>query len=648
MENQKFKNIGKIIIVILAVAICFFLLLPFLEPDSADGKQAQAAKKASPQIFTSNPLSELVRKVYAMFSRDQRRKERARLAAAQAQQAAQPLAQQDSVHAEQATENKENTAQAAASYDRYGNAEFVNEDGEWILVRQTAPEAAQRGMHDISSKENAYDKYVHLDRAAKYTPPATPAQPEIPDSKWARVWQPIKNFFTGSTPKSQHLAKADAPHATALGTSAAASKATDVSLPGVQVSSDNFRVADLINGNDDSSFNPIFLILDPEGRIVDIATRLKETAHKVLTGQDADKATQAIDKEKQSLIAYAKEHFKQQMEQDAQKAQPIEVQKALENLCEASQATSFYTIEDQPLCSAKHQQRQDVAEQDIQAAQAAGRQELRQFFIENFQIDPGTTQPVDMLVIFGKTDPQPLEEIDMDDPDNIPSEVLMKYRYLYKQKGCEEQPCYWVGRSEREDDEHVHTMKQTVDSSGLAYLGDPNNILAPLAEQYAQQNSSSSNEENGEESAENTQKTDQTWPYWVPYNLRDIEQLNQRNTPGRDKQGHPTRPESPFVVFVPSAANANKMLEALPMLPVVIYDNPQAGEPEQILSQQNQANSLERGRQLRRRVEDRLEDGHNVLQQAGEQMQDTGTSQILQHALNRLRDELSQSNQQGK
>ena len=84
MENQKFKNIGKIIIVILAVAICFFLLLPFLEPDSADGKQAQAAKKTSPQIFTSNPLSELVRKVYAMFSRDQRRKERARLAAAQA------------------------------------------------------------------------------------------------------------------------------------------------------------------------------------------------------------------------------------------------------------------------------------------------------------------------------------------------------------------------------------------------------------------------------------------------------------------------------------------------------------------------------------------------------------------------------------
>ena len=54
-SKQKAKIAGKIIIIVLSMAILFFLLLPFLENPAAS--ETSNGKKASPQIFTSNPLS---------------------------------------------------------------------------------------------------------------------------------------------------------------------------------------------------------------------------------------------------------------------------------------------------------------------------------------------------------------------------------------------------------------------------------------------------------------------------------------------------------------------------------------------------------------------------------------------------------------
>ena len=66
-KRDKCKSAGKLIVVILSLAILFFLLLPFLD-NSAPASGEANGKKASPQIFTSNPLSDLVQKVYNLFA----------------------------------------------------------------------------------------------------------------------------------------------------------------------------------------------------------------------------------------------------------------------------------------------------------------------------------------------------------------------------------------------------------------------------------------------------------------------------------------------------------------------------------------------------------------------------------------------------
>ena len=77
-------------------------------------------------------------------------------------------------------------------------AEFFmqNEDGEWVLVRQRTPETSHAGMHEISVKENAYDRYVKQERLARFSPTSSAAQrEEVPESKLARLFNPIKRFF---------------------------------------------------------------------------------------------------------------------------------------------------------------------------------------------------------------------------------------------------------------------------------------------------------------------------------------------------------------------------------------------------------------------------------------------------------------------
>ena len=148
LKSDRAKTAGKFIVIMLCFAILFFLLLPFLDnPDAASGEKN---KKAVPQIFTSNPLSDLVRKVYALFSRNQKR--------APGQSASGHLlayggpqpgrAPADTRYSASPGEKERSFTFSASKEENdetYDQASLMNEDGEWILVRQTAPETFQRG-----------------------------------------------------------------------------------------------------------------------------------------------------------------------------------------------------------------------------------------------------------------------------------------------------------------------------------------------------------------------------------------------------------------------------------------------------------------------------------------------------------------------
>lgn len=67
------KTIGKIVLVFTCVAVIVFLLLPFLEttsPAPANAQASASAQKATPQIFTSNPLTALVQRMARLLRRN--------------------------------------------------------------------------------------------------------------------------------------------------------------------------------------------------------------------------------------------------------------------------------------------------------------------------------------------------------------------------------------------------------------------------------------------------------------------------------------------------------------------------------------------------------------------------------------------------
>lgn len=653
MPNLKANTVGKFVILILAVAICFFLLLPFLEPDTTAVPAQANPSKATPQIFTSNPLSELVRKVYAIFSRDQQRQERARQAAVQKQQLAQLTRQNttaDARYATEKTQREETSLQAGSSYAHYQDAQFMNGNGDWVLVRQTAPETAQRGMHDISSKDDAYDTYVRLDQSAQYAPTAKPVQPEIPSSGWVRIWQPIKDFFSFSKP-SEKIEKTETEKPFALASAAGERESRHaLDLPNTQVNAP-FNVADWAAAGNNSLY-PVFAILNPENTLTNVANRLRESALDILGEKDAPKAVNEINKKEKEMVALAHQYFNNQLTKDAKGATAIDIQKTISVSC--GKASSLYNTSQSNSCSAGQpggNQPENIAKakQAALEEQQKGREEFHQFLKQNLGIDYHAKEPIHMLVLFGKTKAGKLPETANQDQM---SEAERKYRFLYTAKGCDKQDCYWVGRNSLPQDTQEPVAENAVNSAGLSYWGDPNNVLVPLMDQYKKEQEQKKNKQEGQEIEENSEQTnqekeeDQTWPFYVPYTKEDMRRVNAHNKPGHTSKGKLAKPEDPFITFSPSAKNVEDMKEVLPLLSLVIYDNPHAKEQQQILSQQNQQQAPERGQKIRERVLERMKEGSELLQLLGAQLQESGGKTIIQNSLQQAAQDLANVGQQ--
>ena len=196
------KTIGKIVLVFICVAVIVFLLLPFLEttaPAPANAQASAAAQKATPQIFTSNPLTALVQRMARLLRRTNAQQKAQIAQKSGDDHAAQPEQLADARAALKKGPANQETADGVATSGRYnyGDASMQTEDGDWVLIRQTAPEGMEPGMHEINTQENAYDRYIRQERAARFTPAAdsTSKETQVPDSKLARLFSPITKFF---------------------------------------------------------------------------------------------------------------------------------------------------------------------------------------------------------------------------------------------------------------------------------------------------------------------------------------------------------------------------------------------------------------------------------------------------------------------
>lgn len=182
------------------LVLVLFLLLPFLETTAPNtATDATQAKKASPQIFTSNPLTDLVNRIARFFGKKNKTSaptdaDNRRLTAQQADHLFGVSQEENAVYASQ----HEATTQTGSytTPEQYEQALFQTADGAWVLVHQKSPEGAAHGMHEINTRDNAYDTYIKQERMARFTPTAVaPKQESLPDSRLARLFRPIKKFF---------------------------------------------------------------------------------------------------------------------------------------------------------------------------------------------------------------------------------------------------------------------------------------------------------------------------------------------------------------------------------------------------------------------------------------------------------------------
>lgn len=182
------------------LVLVLFLLLPFLETTAPNtATDATQAKKASPQIFTSNPLTDLVNRIARFFGKKNKTAaptvaDNRRLTAQQADHLFGVSQEENAVYASQ----HEATTQTGSytTPEQYEQALFQTTDGAWVLVHQKSPEGAALGMHEINTRDNAYDTYIKQERMARFTPTAVaPKQESLPDSRLARLFRPIKKFF---------------------------------------------------------------------------------------------------------------------------------------------------------------------------------------------------------------------------------------------------------------------------------------------------------------------------------------------------------------------------------------------------------------------------------------------------------------------
>lgn len=461
-NKHKAKTAGKIIIIVLSLAILFFLLLPFLDSPAASG--GAGGKKAVPQIFTSNPLSDLVQKVFAMFKRDSQKAPSysdgmtEEMLASLSPEEQQKYALQ---RAEEEGKNFEYSTEVDASY-AYGEAGMVNENGEWILVRQTVPESANLGMHEINTRESAYDRHVRQERAARYTGKAgADAGPAIPDSKWARLWKPIKTFFTGED-EADTVQEATGEKAYLLASAGSG-------LGHGKTANDGSRSSNR-NSTNPSPFNisynggrtlTLAEIIDPESTLNETRDNILKEAKKMLTPQQYNKFETKMKLLTQEQIDNIRQQLTNDIFAEAEGKTPEDLILQTFNLCNKTGSSGFY---------------QSNPEEGSCGAGISNKEELKEENFKKIKEALGDKVPIkespNMIVVMGKAgvfDPAKLS----DTPEN--KVMLQYYQQLLQQNKCDEQNCVWVARNSSFNDVDPF-LADTIEASGFDFIGASSNI----------------------------------------------------------------------------------------------------------------------------------------------------------------------------
>ncbi len=525
------KTIFKTGFILLCVGVVVFLLLPFLEttthaPSTSNMDQAQ--------VVTENPLNAISKRIASLFGLNKERKQKT-------------LPGQTNVAANSAdgtTENANNISSASADWRAsantprtsattreapnaaqsqtievpphnsaadYENASFQTDDGEWVLVQQTAPEHSAPGMHEVNVHENPYDQYVHQERARSFGP-QMPKQ-EIPDSKWAHIIQPVKNLLGfGKSSEEPSVSTRAAQHAN--------------NEKGLSLGAGSDKLASN-KGNESSSFSQVRL---PTPDITPIewsmlTPREQQESEKSDSSSDRSKAREVAEalgnakfpnprtpkerQQREDFINQKKAELLQRMdeallqvlttnsENRPQKIGVDEVVGCSDGVRQQTECRSNPTPDNSNNTSTLSEERETQKEKVLEEERDKNRYNIRQgtgtILDDNYSI----------TVLLG-----PSEELNFEDLRRSAPQVAEKYEYLAKAKNCYEKKCYWVPSSAPSDP----TLKDAVSTVGWPQ-GDPLRVEEQLKQ----------------EASEANKRILETPINWIPYNEEDVKQLKDRS-----------------------------------------------------------------------------------------------------------------------
>ena len=434
MSSEKSKVIGKFIVILLCCAILFFLLLPFLDGSAQSAAQNRTAKKAHPQIFTTNPLHEMAQKILTAFGRKPKHHNafsRASVPAETAANQAAALASPITRSPAPSTGESVSFSDPSANFTPDGSqASFFSDEGEWVLINQTEPVSSNRGMHDINSSDSAYDKLIRLERQAKYTGRPRPQS----QSTWARVWQPSREIFSRTdtpTPVSTRQLGSQR-RTTAPGTSTAAQpqaqKARTARTPSQPLGT-------VSNGNDLLAY-----LLNPGQQLDDLGRELKKSAHDLLPATKAAGMDKQIDQHTQQAKNWVNDQLTAELEQAAEGKDSGEL---ITRAITCIDPTSSSLYKDKACTTYSPTLHSDQQDQQTQQLHQHNKQRINQEVAKMTGTLPQDTQ-IKTIVAYGispagkiQTETDPYE----DDTTRIYYEFI---NHIAKSQGCDAQDCVWL------------------------------------------------------------------------------------------------------------------------------------------------------------------------------------------------------------
>lgn len=519
------KTAGKIILIVCCAAVIAFLLLPFLETTSP-GKASGAAKKATPQIFTSNPLTDLVNRIARFFGASRgAQKPPQTLTAQQAAEKFGSAADGQAYADARASGNyisTEETPNAGRRYN-YGDASLQNEEGDWVLIRQTTPDGVNPGMHEVNSQENAYDAYMRQERAARFTPAARMKQRKaVPDSKLARFFNPIKRFF-GFDDTEEKL-----PNADIWDDEQAAMLAASEGFGGSRgqnggsfAQGGNVNMGGLGGGlpdaGSDAETASLLSYLDPDATLDQVADFLADSKYPNPKNPQEQKA---------------KENYRKQRREQARK---FFIEKAQERLLRlaAGQEPQDELKSMLSGCAPRAVKQEDVcysSRKELPVATQSGIQQAKQANAALFFQKTGVQMPpAPIMVVLSRATEIP--QIPQENMEEAPDEYRKTkeiYDFMFKNEDCSSKPCYWVANSKQLSTE----LSDSVEAAGATFKGDPLGKYTEIQQQFIDYKLSRLSPDASDEDKQNiVNQPDDFAPAYILYtgdNLKAVQAINRQ------------------------------------------------------------------------------------------------------------------------